>query len=65
MANSVEGLGITFTETIEYFGKNEEIEIIPNGANIDVTDENKDEYVKQMAYHKLYGSIKSQVDSFL
>ena len=65
LSNSVEGLGFTFTETIEYFGKNTEIEIIPGGSNIDVSDENKKEYVQKMAYHKLYGSIKQQVDSFL
>jgi hypothetical protein len=58
LQNSVEGLGFTFTETREYFGKNEEIEIIPGGATIDVTDENKADYVQKMAYHKLYGSIK-------
>jgi len=36
--NSVEGLGFTFTETIENFGVNAEIEIIPNGSSIDVSD---------------------------
>ncbi|CDW84627.1 ubiquitin hect domain family protein [Stylonychia lemnae] len=65
LSNSVENLGFTFTETVEKFGANDEIEIIPGGCNIDVTDNNKFEYVQKMAYHKLYGSIKEQVDSFL
>ena len=63
--NSVEGLGLTFTETRDYFGQNEEIEIIEGGKDIEVTDTNKFDYVQKMAYMKLYNSIKKQVDSFL
>jgi hypothetical protein len=58
LENSVEGLGITFTETIDYYGESKEIEIIEGGANIEVTEKNKAEYVQRMAYQKLYGSIK-------
>ena len=35
------------------------------GKDIDVTNENKYEYVQRMAYQKLYNSIKKQVDAFL
>lgn len=35
------------------------------GKDIDVTNENKYEYVQRMAYQKLYNSIKKQMDAFL
>lgn len=65
LENSVEGLGLTFTETVDYYGQNLEIEITEGGKDIDVTDDNKFEYVQKMAYHKLYKSIQKQIDSFL
>jgi HECT-domain (ubiquitin-transferase) len=43
--NSVEGLGLTFSETQDFFGETKEIEIIPGGKDIEVTDENKYDYV--------------------
>jgi E3 ubiquitin-protein ligase HUWE1 len=63
--NSVESLGLTFTETTDYFGQTSEIELIEGGKDKDVTDENKYDYVLKMAYQKLYISIKKQVDAFL
>jgi len=48
--NSVTNLGLTFTETIDYFGQSEEIEIIEGGKDIEVDDENKYDYVQRMAY---------------
>jgi E3 ubiquitin-protein ligase HUWE1 len=65
LENSVEGLGFVFSETVEYFGKTEEIEIVPGGKDMDVTDDNKYEYVQKMALHKLYNSVKKQIDNFL
>jgi hypothetical protein len=55
----------TFCETIDFFGKPETHELIENGRNIPVTDENKKEYVQKVSYFKLYTSIKDQIDSFL
>ncbi len=65
LENPVECLSLSFTETRDYFGQTIEQEIIPGGKNIDVTEENKHDYVQKMAYHKLYGSVKRQVDAFL
>jgi E3 ubiquitin-protein ligase HUWE1 len=65
LENSVEGLGFVFSETREYFGKTEEIEIVPGGKDVDVTDDNKYDYVQKMALHKLYNSVKKQIDNFL
>jgi E3 ubiquitin-protein ligase HUWE1 len=50
---------------MEFFGKTEEVEFVPGGKEIDVTDENKYEYVQKKAYYKLYLSVKKQIDSFL
>jgi hypothetical protein len=63
--NPVEGLGFTFSEIMEYFGKTDEVEFVQGGKEIDVTDENKYEYVQKKAYYKLYLSVKKQIDSFL
>lgn len=43
--NSVEGLGVSFSEVQDFFGETKEIELIPGGKDIEVTDENKYEYV--------------------
>lgn len=45
LENSVDFLGLTFTETANRFGENIEEEIMPGGKDIDVTEDNKFEYV--------------------
>jgi HECT-domain (ubiquitin-transferase) len=45
LENPVEYLSLTFTETRDYFGETIEKEIIPGGKSIDVTEENKHQYV--------------------
>jgi len=40
----------------------EEIELIPDGANIDVDESNKKEYVDHLVNFKLFGSIATQLD---
>ena len=42
---SAEDLCLSFTVANDNFGTNKEIELIPNGANIDVTDTNKHRYI--------------------
>ena len=37
----------------------------PNGANIDVTEENKMDYVRLICEHKLIGLAKEQIEAFL
>lgn len=41
------------------------MELIPDGANILVTDENKAEYVRLMAHHRMTAAISPQIDAFL
>lgn len=58
-------LGLTFSIDEEYFGRSKQYELIPNGAKIDVTNENKEEYIEKLAYYKMYLCIKQQIDAFL
>lgn len=44
------------------------MKVIPlkeNGANITVTNENKREFVQLSAQHRLYNSIKDQIEALL
>lgn len=41
------------------------VDLKPNGRNIQVTDENKDEYIQLIAEYRLTVSIKQQLDAFL
>lgn len=55
----------TFSVDNDKFGVVETIDFIPNGRNIPVTEENKQEYVRLMVEWKLTGSVKEQLDEFL
>jgi hypothetical protein len=37
LENNVDGTGLNFTETVDYFGENKEIELIPGGKEIEIT----------------------------
>lgn len=55
----------TFSAETEAFGTTEIVDLVPNGRNMDVTDENKREYVKLIVEHKLINSISDQLNAFL
>lgn len=55
----------SFSVTSDYFGVTEVIDLIENGRNIAVTEENKHEYVRLVIDYKLTGSVKDQLESFL
>ena len=38
---------------------------MPNGRNIPVTDDNKMDYVRLIAHHRMTAAIKAQIESFL
>jgi E3 ubiquitin-protein ligase HUWE1 len=40
-------------------------ELIPGGADVEVTDANKREYIRLIAQHKLTSTIRAQIDSFI
>ncbi|EGR29168.1 ubiquitin- hect domain protein, putative [Ichthyophthirius multifiliis] len=64
LQNSVEELYLDFTYTINQFGEQKVIELIPNGSNIEVTEENKKNYVKELAYFRMVKQIETQVQAF-
>ena len=55
---------LTFSETAHYFGVETAVDLIPDGANVSVTDENKLEYVNLVAAHRMTDSIKDQIAAF-
>lgn len=58
---------ITETLSIETdnFGVTEIVDLVPNGRNIPVTEENKQEYVQLVVEYRLTGSVKEQLEKFL
>lgn len=63
--NSVEAMDLTFSEQSEQLGEMVVVDLKPNGRNIAVTDENKDEYIQLIAEYRLTTSIKDQLQAFL
>ncbi|KAI9737204.1 MAG: hypothetical protein M1818_005736 [Claussenomyces sp. TS43310] len=55
----------TFSVDDDQFGVVNTVDLIPNGRNIPVTQENKHEYVRLMVEFKLTGSVQEQLDNFL
>lgn len=47
------------------FGEEKIIDLIPDGRNISVTEDNKKEYVQRLVEYRLTDSVKEQLDSFL
>ena len=56
-------LGLDFTMNEDNFGELKTIELKPNGADIDVTDENKTEYVKLMVNYRFSRGVEKQMDA--
>ncbi|CAH0561864.1 unnamed protein product [Brassicogethes aeneus] len=67
MENNINNLGLdlTFSTEINEFGVTETRDLIPNGRNVSVTEENKMEYVRLVCQMKMTGAIKQQLNSFL
>jgi E3 ubiquitin-protein ligase HUWE1 len=61
------GLELYFTAEQEdaFGGRGAEVELVPGGAAVAVTDANKWEYVSKVAAHKMTASIARQTDAFL
>jgi len=76
LENKLEDLGLELTMTTErkrydqfaadgQVEKIEEVELVEGGAVIEVTEDNKAEYVKLVCDYKLTQGIRSQIDAFL
>ena len=57
--------GTTFTVTRDNFGATTEVELVPGGKNIELTEQNKMIFVNASAIDKMYISVQQQVDAFL
>jgi E3 ubiquitin-protein ligase HUWE1 len=55
----------TFSVDVDRFGVTETIDLIPNGRNIPVTEENKHEFVRHVVDYRLIRSVEKQLDEFL
>ena len=55
----------TFSIETDDFGKKEVVDLITNGRNIPVTEENKHEYVQRVVEYRLTGSVQTQLEQFL
>lgn len=66
LENDITGVVVeTFSVDEEAFGERKTIDLIENGRNIEVTNENKQEYVRLIVEHKLLTSVKVQMEHFL
>ena len=55
----------TFSIETEDFGAKQTVDLIENGRNIPVTEENKQEYAQLVVEYRLTGSVQSQLEHFL
>ncbi|OAQ79953.1 HECT-like protein [Purpureocillium lilacinum] len=55
----------TFSVEDDEFGVTNVVDLVPNGREISVTEENKQEYVRLVVEHKLLSSVKEQMENFL
>jgi len=61
---TVEDLSLNFTVTVDEYGQSKTVNLIKDGANIPVTNQNKHLYIYRMAYYKLNTQIKRQSEAF-
>ena len=55
---------LTFSETSMYFDVETNVELIPGGHDVPVTDDNKLEYVNLVTAHRMTNAIKDQIAAF-
>lgn len=60
----VSSLYLNFTTTIDKFGTPVDVPLVQNGENIDVTNDNVDEYIQALIDWKMNVSIKTQYEAF-
>ena len=65
LENDVKDLDLAFAYDMNYFDLPILIELVENGQNLRVVENNKKEYVKQMCYAKMASEIKPQTEAFL
>ena len=63
--DDVEMLYLNFTTAIEVFGETQTIELVPDGENVDVTDDNKQEYIHLLLKHLTLDRTNDQLSYLL
>lgn len=64
LENDIEGVDMTFTADYEHLGKHEVIELVEGGSEIELTNANKEEFVRLMTEYRLKTQIREQIDAF-
>ena len=59
-----EGLGLSFTYELDILNVKKTIELIENGNDVSLTDENKKDYVNLFLKAKLFKEIEAQANAF-
>ena len=59
------GLDLTFSIEDHSFGRSQSIDLIPNGRNEPVTEQNKAKYVSLVCQHRMTTAISSQIKAYL
>jgi hypothetical protein len=65
MGPDIEYAYIDFTQTEETLGVKKVVELIPDGASVDVTEENLPEYIEACLKYRLLGRYKEQLNELL
>ena len=63
--SEVEYLCLDFTVTEETMGMKQTVELVPGGADIDVTGDNLPEYMEATLQYKMMGRVKPQLNELL
>jgi len=61
----VDNLSLTFSVTRDFLGTIETIDLKENGRHIDVTDENKNEYLMLQLRYRMFESVSDQLGQML
>ncbi|KAK6741412.1 hypothetical protein RB195_009332 [Necator americanus] len=61
----VSDLSLTFSIDEDFMGKINTVDLIPGGRTIQVTNENKIDYVHRMAHHRVFSQTKQQCRAFV
>jgi E3 ubiquitin-protein ligase HUWE1 len=59
------GLDLTFSIEDHSFGRSQTLDLVENGRNVPVTEENKAEYVRLVCQHRMTTAISSQIKAYL
>jgi E3 ubiquitin-protein ligase HUWE1 len=65
LENDISSMDFMFSYEEDILGERKMTDLIPNGRNIPVTEENKLDYVREICYAKMAKDIRAQIEAFL